>query len=136
VNEEGENWTEDDDDWDYDEEVAARSPEHPYIIHRDEYMSNEMDYVQSTLTYYKGDNILCDDLDVPVYQPEKIVGPLRFGHGSQDPHIVYIRNEELEGEYEVLLEYGTFEAQILNQKVAKDLDTNNLKHSLMKFREE
>jgi hypothetical protein len=136
VEAEGEQWSEDDDQWDYDEEVESRSPKHPYIIHRDEYMSNEMDLVQSTLTYYKGDNILCDDLDVPIYQPEKVVGPLRFGHGSQDPSIVYIRNEELEGEYEVLLDYGTFEAEILNQKVSKDLGVQDLKHSLMKFKEE
>ena len=133
---EGERWSEDDDDWNYEEELETRSPDKPYVIHRDEYFANEMQLTQSTLTYYKGDNVLCDDLDVPVYQPEKVVGPLKFGHGSQDPSIVYIRNEELEGEYEVLLEYGTFESEILNQKVSKDLGVGEFKHSLMKFREE
>jgi hypothetical protein len=137
VIEEGEHWNpEENDDWDYTEEVQSRSSDRPYIIHRDEYFGNEMEFEQSTLTYYKGDNILCDDLDVPVYQPEKVVGPLKFGHGSLDPSIVYIRNEELQGEYEVLLEYGTFEDVILEQKVSKDLGVRDLKHSLMKFREE
>jgi hypothetical protein len=136
VDEEGEEWSPDDDHWDYDEEVEARTSEKPYIIHRDEFFAKEMGFGQSTLTYYKGDDILCDENYVPIYNPERVVGKLRFGHGSEDPHIVYVRNEEHMGEYEILLEYGNFSDDLLEQKVAKDLGTNDLKHSILKFRSE
>jgi hypothetical protein len=109
------------DDWDYDEEVKHRSPDHPYIIHRDEYFSNELDYRQSTLTFYEGDEILCDEQDVPVYNPEKVVGKIIFGHGSQDISICYIRNEHLEAEYEVLVDHGYYQQEVLGAEVGKDI---------------
>lgn len=113
-----------DDDWNYDEEVKNRGPDNPYIIHRDEYFSNEMEYRQTTITYYEGDQILCDELDTPIYNPEKIVGTLRFGHGSQDPSICYVRNERLEAEYEVLIDHGYYQEEVLGAEIGP-----NIKHS-------
>jgi hypothetical protein len=137
VDSEDQEWNEETDDhWDYDEEVAQRGPEHPYVIHRDEFFAEEMDYSHSSLMYYKGDDILVDELDVPIYNADKIVGNLNFGHGSQDPHIVYIRNDRLKAEYEVLLDYGTFAAEILGQGVTKSKEANDFKHSLLRFRTE
>ncbi|MET0786535.1 MAG: hypothetical protein ABWY25_07515 [Paenisporosarcina sp.] len=123
----------DEDDWDYEEELKHRSPEHPYIIHRDEYFSDEMDFSQSTLSFYAGDQILCDEEDVPIYNPEKVVGKLEFGKGSRDPSIVYIRNEKLQAEYEVLLDPGYYQTEVLGEQVK-----HNLKHSrgVLKFRPE
>lgn len=112
------------DDWDYDEEVKHRSPDHPYIIHRDEYFSNEEDYRQTTLTFYEGDQILCDEDDTPVYNPEKIVGTLKFGHGSQDISICYVRNDTLMAEYEVLIDHGYYQQEVLGAEVGP-----NIKHS-------
>ena len=125
-------FTEEDDDWDYDKEVAQRDEHHPYVIHRDEYFSNEEDYSQSTLMYYSGDNILCDENDVPIYNPDKVVGKLLFGHGSRDPNIVYIRNDVLEAEYEVLFDPGFFQTEVLGEQVQ-----SGLKHSrgVPKFRD-
>jgi hypothetical protein len=124
-----------DDDWDYDEEVKNRGPDHPYIIHRDEYFSNEMDYRQTTITFYEGDQILCDEQDAPIYNPEKIVGVLRFGHGSQDVSICYVRNERLEAEYEVLIDHGYYQEEVLGAEVGKDID---IRHSIRipKFKRE
>jgi hypothetical protein len=137
VDSEDQEWNEETHDhWDYDEEVAQRGPEHPYIIHRDEFFAEELDYSHSSLMYYRGDDILVDELDVPIYNADKIVGNLTFGHGSQDPHIVYIRNDRLKAEYEVLLDYGTFAAEILGQGVTKSKEAQDFKHSLLKFRTE
>jgi hypothetical protein len=116
-----------DDDWDYDEEVKTRSPDHPYIIHRDEYFSNEMDFNQNTLMYYEGDNILCDDKDVPIYNPEKIVGKIIFGHGSRDPSICYVRNEQLMAEYEILIDHGFYTTEVLG--TSPDPPVSELKHA-------
>jgi hypothetical protein len=125
----------DDDGWDYSVEVPKRTPNHPYIIHRDEYFSNEMDLDQSSLTFYVGDEILCDEHDVPVYNPEKVVGKIRFGYGSRDPSICYIRNEELGSEYEVIMDHGFYQTEVLGEVI----ENNSLKHSSkrpLKFRQE
>ncbi|MET0786305.1 MAG: hypothetical protein ABWY25_06325 [Paenisporosarcina sp.] len=126
-------FTEEDDDWNYDWEVKHRDELHPYVIHRDEYFSNEEDYSQSSLMYYNGDNILCDEHDVPVYNPDKVVGKLLFGHGSRDPNIVYIRNDQLQAEYEVLFDPGFFQEEVLGEQIE-----GGLKHSrgVPKFRDE
>jgi hypothetical protein len=122
----------DDDDWDYDVEVPLRTPDKPYIIHRDEYFDNERDCSQSSLMYYAGDHILCDDHDTPVYDPEKVVGFIRFGHGSKDPNICYVRNETLDAEYEVIQDPGYYQIEILGEALAE----KDLKHSkvIPKFR--
>jgi hypothetical protein len=123
-----------DEDWDWEEEVKNRTPERPYILHRDEFFSNESEFRQTSLTYYNGDNILCDENDVPIYNPEKIVGVLTFGHGSADPSIVYIRNDRLMAEYEVILEPGYYQTEVLGHEVEADLNKDELRHFVQRFR--
>jgi hypothetical protein len=122
--------------WDWEIEKSVRGPELPYIIHHDEFFEKEAEnYSQTTLTYYKGDNILCDEEDVPLYGLEMIVGELKFGHGSNDPNVVYIRNERLEAEYEVTLDHGYYMVEVLGQAIEDNLG-KDVKHSVRKFKRE
>jgi hypothetical protein len=125
-----------DDDWDYVNEVAQRTEDAPYIIHRDEYFAQENEYKQVTIMYYEGDQVLCDEQDVPIYNPEKVVGQLEFGKGSQDQSIVYIRNDKLEVEFEVILDHGFYQVEVLGAQVETQLGRDDLKHSVHKFRME
>ena len=118
------------DDWDYAVEVANRSETKPYIITRDEYDANELEFGRDTLTYYAGDNILCDDHDVPVYNYEKEVGELLFGHGSEDPSIVYIRNHKREMEWEILLDEGFYQTEVLGAELEGKVTQRTLRHSI------
>jgi hypothetical protein len=120
------------DDWDWEEELANRSPNAPYILHREEFFANEMELEQTTITYYKGDDVLCDEKDVPIYSPEKVVGRLEFGRGSQDPNVVYIRNEELGAEWEVLLDHGYYAVEVLGGQIEDSM--KDIKHSIRKFK--
>jgi len=82
--------------WDQDLEVSKRTKRFPYVIHLDEYKGNESKYDQIVYTYFEGDDVLSDVND-NVAVPE-IVGAenlQRFGHGSGDKDIVYIRNDAL-----------------------------------------
>ena len=118
------------------EEAKNRSENQPYILHRTEFFANEREYPHSTLTYYEGDDVLCDEQDVPIYGKEKLLGELKFGHGSEDPEIVYIRNDERESEYEVLLDHGHYQVEVLGQEIG-DVLNNDLKHAhIRKFRME
>jgi hypothetical protein len=101
------------DSWNYDEEVKARNPELPYILHKDEFYDEERGYVQHTLTFYEGDNVLVDEEDAPIYNYERVTGPLKFGHGSGDPNVVYIRNDKQRAEYEIIKDEGYFSVEVL-----------------------
>lgn len=97
------------DEWDYEAEIALRRPEYPYVIHIDE--QHERDYTESTLTYYAGDDVLCDERDNVIEDPEHVVGVAnleKFGHGSGDKNIVYIRNDQLAVEMEVVKNDDSF----------------------------
>lgn len=125
-----------DDQWDYEAELAIRSSDAPYVIHRDEYIQDEMSFDQTTVTYYVGDDIMCDQKDVPMYGYSSFTGPLKFGHGSGDPDIVYIRNEKLQTEWEVLLHTGSYEIEVLGHDFESRYSKENIAHSLLKFRDE
>src|SRR5204862_123744 len=52
-----------DDDPEFQEMLAKRTSRQPYILTDDEYMQNEPEHTQITLTWYAGDSVLADDKD-------------------------------------------------------------------------
>lgn len=124
------------DNWDYEVEVPKRGDRNPYVIHHDEFFDQESGFSQSTLTYYAGDNILCDEREQPIYNQEIVAGALRFGHGSKDPNIVYIRNPQLQAEYEVVCEDGHYQVEVLGAVIEDEMSSRDLKHSLHKFQKD
>lgn len=125
-----------DDEWDYPTEVAKRTAADPYILHKDEFFADERGFNQYTVTYYAGDNMLADQEESPVYNHDQILGELRFGHGSGANNVVYIRNERLRSEYEVLREEGHFAVEVLGLEIENDELARDLKHSnVPKFRD-
>lgn len=103
-------------DFDYEEELKNRSEDAPYIITYDEWSTNESGYEQSTLTYFTGDDVLADSADKPIDETDDLVGDdnlLRFGHGSKDNNVVYIRNEIREIEFEVVRSPNKYAAEVL-----------------------
>lgn len=125
--------------WDWDEEKMKREKAQIYILHRDEFFNNESEYSQSTLTYYAGDDKLTDEKDVPLYNAGDVVGScLSWGHGSGDPNVVYIRNDILHAEYEVLLHANSYESEVLGIEAEREIERElrHSKHQLHKFRPE
>jgi len=99
-------------EWDWQEERKNRSPDKPYVVHYDE--RTEFDYQSVTLTYYAGDNVLCNERDEPIdpeYERDNLIGEGnldRFGHGSNDANVVYVRNDKLELVFEICYAPGYF----------------------------
>lgn len=120
--------------WNHDEEVASRSTEEPYVLHEDEFIENESGYNQTTVTYYAGDDIMADQEDTPIYNYSGLMGELKFGHGTTDVNVVYIRNDMHKKEWEVLLHPGKFAIEVLGHQY--DDEEVSLQHSVHKFREE
>lgn len=124
------------DNWDYEKELASRDPEKPYIIHQDEFFANEKDFDQLTITYYQADDILVDEKDSPVHNYKKIVGELKFGHGASSESVVYVRNEQLGSEYEVILSESAYMVEVLGHSADIELDREQSRTGVRKFREE
>lgn len=104
--------------FDWDEEIKRReeNPEDPYVITKEEFEQGEKDYTQVTLTWFDGDDTLSDENDKTVDDTDRTVGDvnlLRFGHGSKDGNIVYVRNERLEIDIEVVKSEGKFAHEVL-----------------------
>lgn len=100
-------------DWDLAAEIVAReeNPNEPYVISTDEWAKNEPAHEQVQLTYFAESDDLVDDQSVPVRNEQQVVGEdnlTRFGHGSGDRNIVYVRNERLGMDMEIIRTDGSF----------------------------
>lgn len=91
-----------------------------HIITEDEYIQGECDYNQATLTWYEGDQVLADQDDTVIENVDPIVGQknLLFGLNSADENVVYIRNEPLEYDYEVIRSTGSYATVVLGLEQA------------------
>lgn len=119
----------DNDHWDYEAERSNRKAGEPYVIHVDEYMNDEMNYEnQSTLTWYEKDQILTDSHDKPIYNATETVGELKFGHGSGDPNVVFVRNERTKAEYEILRDPGSYTETVMGEEIESEYESADLTH--------
>lgn len=106
--------------WDQEQEESKRAanPDEPFIITDEEFQNGENDYEQITLTYYSEDDVLVDQQEkpIPAGEVDKTVGEgnlLRFGHGSRDNRIVYIRNNILSYDFEVVKRESSYSKEVL-----------------------
>lgn len=91
----------------------------PYMISALEFADTPPDWQQLTLTYYVPDDALCDDKDQPIEGAAilRTVGPIKqvkFGAMSGDPNLCYIRNQELEVDFEVVRNQRSYADAVLN----------------------
>lgn len=96
---------------------AANLSDEPYVISKEEYDAGELDHTPAVLTYFSGDETLAeeDGSAIPVHMVDKTVGEdnlLRFGHGSEDDNIVYVRNPRLEIDYEITRSPGKYSREV------------------------
>lgn len=104
-----------DDGWIYARELAKRTPDHPYVIHQDEFNSSELGYSQTSYTYYAEDDVLTDTDDTPLPNADKVVGQdnLKWGHGSDDMNVVFVRNDSLELDMEICRSPKSYETEVM-----------------------
>lgn len=105
-------------DWDYRLEIADReaNPDQPYVISFEEFQENPEQNEQVTLTYYEEDDVLTDEREHPIDNVDGTVGDdnlQRFGHGSKDRHVVYVRNEKLGMDFEINRSQGSYQMEVL-----------------------
>lgn len=123
-----------DDDWDFVEEVANRTPAAPYVISHQEYFEAEQDYEQEDLTYFVGDQQLADSNGVLVSDPAGTIGDnLLFGHGSLNANVVYVRNDRLKCDFEITKSFGKYAHEVLGLDMEETEETE-IRHSMRRPR--
>lgn len=116
-------------EFDYEEEVKHRSSDEPYIITHDEFFGNEYDLDQSKLTWFEKDATLIDEHSNPMESYDDLIGGdhlLRFGSGSKDPNIVYVRNARVGLEWEITRSKGSYLEEVLGLQAD---EPDSLRHS-------
>ena len=92
------------DDQMHEEAVALGYSDFPRMISASEMLNQKQWYSKVTLTYYAGDDVLADDQDEPIEDPEDIIGEHFkefFGTNEDEPDVIYVRNDDRESDYEV-----------------------------------
>lgn len=108
--------------WNYEEEMTARDPERPYVISYEEFFANEPENEQMSVTYFEPDDTLVDESNREIRDIDGLIGDdnlSRFGHGSRDNNILYVRNEKKGIDFEVLKNMGSYAADVLGIKEIK-----------------
>lgn len=99
-----------------DEGVIDREdPKHPHVITYEEFAEDNPEYEKITLAYFDEDDVLADD-DGIIDNTEYIVGSValrRFGVGSRDPNIVYVRNPAISADFEIVKSHKSYVETIL-----------------------
>lgn len=118
--------------------MATRDPAEPYIITREEFYENEPDFEQQQFTYWEGDDILVDDREEfnPV-DSDQVAGDdnlMRFGYGSGDENVLYVRNETLDPpmDLHITKSSGKYADEVM--AIGSEDDTPHLQHSQRRFR--
>jgi hypothetical protein len=98
-------------EWDQEAEEENRHSGAPFIISKAEFFEGELGFTQMNLTYYEGDDVLVDEEDQHIPDVDEIVGQdnlLKFGYGSGDPRVLYVRHEPKQIDFEVTLDSGSY----------------------------
>lgn len=88
----------------------------PHVITFEQFNEECDNYDKITLTYYADGDTLTDEDESIIDNVLELVGYealLSFGEGSNDPDIVYVRNDSLRIDYEIVRSEGSYKTIVL-----------------------
>lgn len=103
-------------EYDLEAELEKRTDDKPYIITKEEFFENEDELPQINLTYYRGDDVLTDEEDRTIDNADGLIGNenlQKFGYGSKDRNVLYVRNPKIGSEYEIVHSHGKYSVEVL-----------------------
>lgn len=98
-----------------DVEEKVEGAVEPWVIALDEFTNDMRFYDKITIYYYNVDDVLTNEEEEPLTNAFELIGDalLSFGDRSEDPDIVYVRNERLSTDYEVIRLNKSYQEAIL-----------------------
>jgi hypothetical protein len=93
-----------------------------YIISIEEFSNERPEYDKISISYYETDDTLADETDEIVPDVETLIGEalLCFGDQSDDPDVVYVRNECISIDYEIIRLHKSYQETVLGIKMVDD----------------
>ena len=91
----------------------------PYVISLEEFSEEKDNFDKTTLYYYELDDTLTEQNDEIITDIYSTIGDnalSSFGEDSQDPEIVYVRNEKISTDYEVVRHDASYATVVLGYK--------------------
>jgi len=91
-------------DGEHESESSMDDEDGPYVISYEAFASENLHYSKVMITYYAVDDTLCDDQEHVITDNDGVLGKHatdRFGLGSHDKNVVYVRNDDIACDYEV-----------------------------------
>lgn len=100
---------EDDEEPDMDGEAPVEYPDEPYVITPNQFVHEKRYYDKVTLLYYEGDGTLVSETDDYVEDINSAIGEESLSHfGEWEQDAVYVRNDKLSIDYEVILQHSAY----------------------------
>lgn len=99
--------------------VDDRRPDVPYVITLEEFMQNEPEHNQISVTYFEGDQTLADERDDVIEDINETVGRanlMLFGLASGDENVVHVRLEKRSLDFEVNRSTGEYRREVAGFK--------------------
>lgn len=110
-----------------EEDLGPRDPNIPYVISTAEFMDPPRGYESITITYYEGDGTLADERDQIIDDVDGTIGDHNlenFGVGTTEDHIVYVRNERISADFEVVKEERGYVEAVLGMDPPEPFERN------------
>lgn len=88
----------------------------PYIITWEQFSEENEHYEKVNLDYYAHDNTLSDTNDAPIPDVIGLIGRDaldNFGNGSHEENVVYVRNDKLALDFEIVRKETSYSAYVL-----------------------
>ena len=93
-------------------EVDEVKASKPYVISADQFVENDNDFQQITITYFAKDDVLVDEDREVIDDIDAVIGDDsigKFGTMGSPDNLVYVRNEKMNIDYEVIREDLSYE---------------------------
>lgn len=92
-----------------EDEPPIENLETPYVITPRDFVHTKRYYDKITLLYYEDDGTLATESDNMIEDIDVAIGDSSLDHfGEYEEDAVYVRNDRLSTDYEVLLQHGSF----------------------------
>lgn len=83
-------------------------------ISADQWLEEGLGYGKQTISFYEDDKIFSDEREESIPNAETMVGTvLEFGFDSRDPNVVYIRNERMKMDFEIIRVNGSYASIVM-----------------------
>jgi hypothetical protein len=106
--------------------VVTLDRSRPYLIPEEVFMDEDEDqskFSKITITYWEEDDTLCDEREAIIPDIEGTVGAINlhsFGQNEGQRDVIYVRNERLKADYEIVRESASYSKVILGLKDDED----------------